>query len=133
MEILGLLFLLIVIVLLWPTGSSIFRRKKMSKEDEEFMAALRNHKHSGVQTPFSKTGIYVTTPDPDHAPVRRKSTRFPNEEDFVRNDSLTHSIATDGIYDRIASGRVDHCYGSSGSSDHSSGGSGGGGGKGSDD
>lgn len=133
MEILGLLFLLIVIVLLWPTGSSIFRRKKMSKEDEEFMAALRNHKHSGVQTPFSKTGVYLTTPDPDHAPTRRKSTRSPGEDDLVCNDSLTHGIATGSLLGGHHGSRVDHCHGSGSSDDHSGGGSGGGSSKGSDD
>lgn len=133
MEILGLLFLLIVIVLLWPTGPSIFRRKKMSKEDADFMEALRNHRHDGVQTPYPKNSVYVTTTDDQHAPVRKRATRFPGDLECSPNESLTHRIVLGDLLSGHHGGRVDHCHGSSSSSDHSGGGSGGGGGKGSDD
>lgn len=133
MEILGLLFLLIVIVLLWPTGPSIFRRKKMSKEDADFMQALRDHKHVGVEIPYPKNNVYTTTPDDQHAPVRKRPTRFPGDLEFSPNESLTHRIATGDLLSGHRGSLVDHCHGSSSSSDHGGGGSGGSSGKGSDD
>lgn len=122
------LFLLGVVGMILSFGST---RRKITKEDREFLEALRKH---GDDLPYTSTS--------DGYVVHRSKTRSDNGRAKARqgthktkddNDSLTHGIATGRVHVGFDIGHNSHCSSGSSSSHDSGGGSGGGGSKGSDD
>ncbi|MNG47070.1 hypothetical protein D3C79_49370 [compost metagenome] len=107
-------------------------RRKMTKEDREFLEALRKH---GEDLPYTDTSDgYIVhrskTRNSGNDTARAKRTTHKAKDD---NDSLTHGIATGRVHVGFDIGHNSHCSSGSSSSHDSGGGSGGGSSKGSDD